>query len=121
MTMNQITNDTLEHSQREICAQRGIERVPVALDSNVGFALATEGQLPINGLRHPPRGETTGWYIWCGKDLSPAPDFFSPLHTRHLVDKCPEALDYLGLPPGSRFLLANDYIDIWYDASLLEV
>ena len=34
---------------------------------------------------------------------------------------CPEVLEFLGLPPGYRFLLAIDYVDVWYDPSLLNV
>jgi hypothetical protein len=35
-------------------------------------------------------------------------------------DKCPEALPFLGLPPGYRFLVAGEYVDVWYDSTLLE-
>jgi hypothetical protein len=75
--------------------------------------------VPVNGLRHPPKGDTTGWYLWGGADITDDPDFFKPLHVEHLSDWCPEALKYLGLPPGWRFLIAGDYEDVWYDASLL--
>jgi hypothetical protein len=61
---------------------------------------------PINGLRHPPDGDTSGWYIWAGEALSDAPDFFVPLHAEHLKDWCPSVIPYLGLPPGWRFLIA---------------
>ena len=53
--------------------------------------------------------------------MSSDPDFFSPIHTKHLAKYCPEILEYLGLPPGSRFLKAGEYLDIWYDATLLDV
>jgi len=34
----------------------------------VGIARnVTSGLMPINGLRHPPEGDTTGWYIWAGE------------------------------------------------------
>jgi hypothetical protein len=29
--------------------------------------------------------------------------------------------DILGLPPGWRFLIAPGYLDVWYDASLLDI
>ena len=73
------------------------------------------------GLRHPPQDETSGWYIWCGQELSDAADFFDPLHTRHLYEEYPDLVKLLGLPPGYRFILASDYLDVWYDASLLNV
>jgi hypothetical protein len=119
--MIEIMNEALEKEQRAICEARGCECLPAALDSKVGFATETEGRVPLNGLRHPPQEDTNGWYVWCGEELSSKPDFFSPLHTRHLAEKCPEAVKFLGLPPGYRFLIADDYIDIWYDASLLAV
>jgi hypothetical protein len=78
-------------------------------------------QFPINGLRHPPQGDTTGWYIWSGEEFSRDPDFFVPLHTIHLSDRCPEIMKYLGLGPGWRFLVAPGQEDVWFDASLLEV
>ena len=48
--------------------------------------------------------------------------FFAPLHTSHLVEKCPSAIPFLGLPPGYRFLLGEKaYEDVWFDAELLKV
>lgn len=76
---------------------------------------------PLNGLRHPPQNDTSGWYFWRGRELSQAPDYFQPVHALHLPDMIPEVLPYLGLPPGWRFLIAPDYQDVWYDPSLLDV
>lgn len=78
-----------------------------------------DGVVPINGLRHAPVGDTTSWYIWAGEELSEDSDFFVPLHVSHLVNWCPQVIDYLALPPGSRFLLAPDYEDIWFDAAIV--
>jgi len=72
-----------------------------------------------NGLRHEPEGDTSGWYIWAGEDLSEDPDFFVPLHVEHLAQWCPAAIPYLALPPGWRFLVAPGYEDVWHDDSLL--
>ena len=104
--------------QRIFCAERAVEYVPSPREANSGFALSTKGLKPINGLRHPPAGGTTGWYIWSGERFSDAPDFFAPVHTGHIYDDYPELVKLLGLPPGYRFLLADDYLDVWYDASL---
>ena len=116
-----MTEDRIQEQQYAFCRGRGCECVPADLDSKLAFAITTQGQLPINGLRHPPKADTNGWYIWCGKELSAAPDFFSPLHTQHLIERCPEALSLLGLPPGYRFLVAGELVDVWYDPSLLNV
>lgn len=77
------------------------------------------GGWPLNGLRHPADTGTCGWYVWSGLELSAAADFFAPMHAEHLFESRPESIQYLGLPPGWRFLIAPGYEDIWYDDSLL--
>ena len=65
-------------------------------------------------------GDTTGWYLWAGRDDVPLePDAFVPLHVEHLAAWRPEILRFLGLPPGWRFLTDGSYVDVWYDAALL--
>lgn len=39
----------------------------------------------------------------------------------HLDQLCPEIQKFLGLPPGWRFLIAENYEDVWFDISLLDV
>jgi hypothetical protein len=108
--------------QREICKKHEAEFCPAPPDLKVGIAAnVRSGLLPINGLRHPPQGDTTGWYIWAGEELSEAPDFFKPLHVQHLDEWSPQVKKYLGLPPGWRFLIAGDYEDVWFDKSLLNI
>jgi hypothetical protein len=77
------------------------------------------GAMPLNGLRHRPEGDTTGWYIWAGETLSDDPSFFQPVHVSHLGEWCPAVIPYLGLPPGWRFLIASGHEDVWYDDTLL--
>jgi hypothetical protein len=90
-------------------------------NSKVGLALSTLGKLPINGLRHPSTENMSGWFIWCGTELSEDREFFAPPHVWHLEEKCLEVLEFLGLPAGYRFLLAGDYVDVWFDPELLTV
>lgn len=97
----------------------GYEYCISSSSSVIGFALETIEKLPINGLRHLPIVETNGWYIWCGEEYLARQDFFLPLHTSHMEIYCPKIIKLLGLPPGFRFLLADNYLDIWFDASLL--
>jgi hypothetical protein len=111
----------MEELQQNFCRERGTEFLAAPPESRLGFALLTDGQMPINGLRHPPQGDTCGWYIWCGEAYEEASDFFAPLHTQHVYENHPEIGRVLGLAPGYRFLMAHDYLDVWYDASLLEV
>jgi hypothetical protein len=107
-------------SQKRICDKYKASFCPSPDDQKVGIALnVKDGLLPINGLRHPPEGDTTGWYIWAGEEFSEDPSFFKPLHVSHLINWCPEVLKFLGLPPGWRFLIANEHEDVWYDKNLL--
>jgi hypothetical protein len=76
---------------------------------------------PLNGLRHPPRDDTSGWYIWAGNELPADADFFRPLHIAHIHEWRPLAAAYLGLGPGWRFLIADGYEDVWFDEALLNV
>jgi hypothetical protein len=113
--------DTIE-AQHAVCRKYGVAYHSAPPGLKVGAADNVRGALyPLNGLRHPPAGDTTGWYIWRGEELSSDPAFFKPLHVAHLGSWCPDVLPYLGLPPGWRFLLAPGYVDVWYDASLLDV
>src|SRR6266852_5317542 len=114
-----MTYEEITEQQRIVCQKYAQDCLPAELESKLGFALQTEGLLPINGLRHPPEGDTNGWYLWCGNELSDHPEFFAPLHTHYLIKQCPEAIKFLGLPPGYRFLVAGDYVDVWFDESLL--
>jgi hypothetical protein len=108
--------------QREICSKFGAAYVPSEDYFKVGISRNFDPRkFPINGLRHPPEGDTAGWYIWSGEEFSTDSDFFVPLHTVHLNERCPEIIKYLGLEPGWRFLIAPDHEDVWFDASLLEI
>jgi hypothetical protein len=109
-------------SQLEICRRYGAECSAPALDSKLGISdNFFSGELPLNGLRHPPEGDTCGWYLWAG-ELSNAPDFFKPLHVFHLIDRNAAMGRFLGLPPGWRFLIGDkNHEDAWFDRTLLEV
>ncbi len=113
-------NDRLQ--QQLLCERYGTEYSPAPSEMKVGIARnVKDGVLPIHGLRHPPVGDTTGWYIWAGGEPSDDPDFFVPLHVEHVTTWCPEVVRFLGLPPGWRFLVAGDDEDVWQDASLLNM
>ncbi len=108
--------------QKNVCKKYGSPWIESPENMKVGIAQnVRSGLLPINGLRHPVEGDTTGWYIWAGEEPSNDPNFFVPLHVTHLEDWCHVVLKYLGLAPGWRFLIANDYEDVWQDQSLLNI
>jgi hypothetical protein len=107
--------------QRALCRKYGAPFYPTPQDLKAGVAgNVREGVLPVNGLRLAPEEGTSGWFIWAGEEMSDADDFFLPLHVAHLQAWCPQAIRFLGLPPGWRFLVADEYEDVWADPSLLE-
>lgn len=108
--------------QQQVCALNKVAWVPTFPDHKIGIAKNVRlGVLPVNGVRLPAQDDTNGWYIWAGESMSEADDFFSPLHAAHLAQWCPEIQKFLGLPPGWRFLKANDYEDVWFDPAVLEM
>lgn len=109
--------------QKEVCIKYGAHYLPSLDNQKVGLAKdINELKRPINGLRHQPFGDTTGWYIWAGTGpICSDTDYFQPIHVFHLPDWCPEAIPYLGLPPGWRFLIAPNYIDVWYDQNIINI
>jgi hypothetical protein len=117
-----VHNKGVIDRQLAVCRKYGAEFSPPPSDAIFGYAFATrEKDGPTNGLRHPPEKGTSGWYIWEGQTFSDADDFFQPMHIEHVPDECPEALDFLALPPGWRFLVDGDYVDVWFDKTLLSV
>jgi hypothetical protein len=121
MNKTNIPAEQIEKLQRAFCNEQAAHYEATPGGSKTGFALSTKGQVPINGLRHPKEDDTSGWFIWCGQELSDAAGFFEPLHASHVYEEYPELVKVLGLPPGYRFLLAGEYLDVWYDPSLLNI
>lgn len=111
----------IEEAQKLLCSRYSAAFVGTSPDDKIGFAAATAGLKPTNGLRHPLTAGTSGWYVWCGESFSKAADFFEPQHASHIYEILPDAIDLFGLPPGYRFLLDGDYLDVWYDEKLLIV
>lgn len=111
----------LIEEQLLLCERFGADFQNSPFNLKVGISLSIrDGIYPLNGLRHPAEGDTTGWYIWAG-DYSSSVDFFKPLHVEHLKEWCPQVLVYLGLAPGWRFLIAPNCEDVWQDLSLLDI
>ena len=106
-------------NQRIVAARFGAEFVPTSDEDKVGIALSTLTLSPLNALRHPATIGSSGWFIWGGTDLSSDPQFFQPLHAKHLREACPVVEPYLGLAPGWRVLLAPNQEEVWFDQKLL--
>jgi hypothetical protein len=107
--------------QKMICKKEGVEILTPSPNEKLGIALSTIGKKPINGLRHPIENGTCGWYLWCGEELSKEEEFFKPLHVEHIKEYLPLVEKYLALPVGYRFLVTENYEDIWFDESLKNV
>lgn len=115
-------DDHIVDEQKAICKRYKAKFTPTDMESLLGLSSNTDGiNIPINGLRHPQEGDTSGWYIWSGKEFTQDKDFFKPMHAKHLKDISPMIMKFLGLPPGYRFLYTGDYLDIWYDPDLLNI
>lgn len=109
---------------RDVPSRFGVAAAPPVMGEKLGIAKnvkAKPRQWPLNGLRHPPGVGTCGWFLWAGSEYPEALDLWVPLHVDHINDWCPEALPYLNLPPGWRFLIAPGYEDVWFDQSLLDI
>ena len=106
-------------NQNDVCLRFKVEPVPSELSEKLGIAIETIGRQPINGMRVNRENGTCGWYIWCGEDFSENSEFFKPLHVGHINEYLPEVTQYLSLPPGYRFLIANEYEDVWFDSQLV--
>ncbi|PZR09701.1 MAG: hypothetical protein DI539_21725 [Flavobacterium psychrophilum] len=109
--------------QIEVCRLYNAPYIASPFDKIAGIARRSfddKTNMPINGLRLPVENEqSANWYIWAG-EYSEADDFFEPVHLYHLIDFCPNALKFLGLAPGWRFLFDDKgYEDVWHDEQLL--
>jgi len=115
-----LNESEIRLNQKEVCKKFKTSFCECSLDLKVGLSKgARDGLIPLNGLRHTPDQGTTGWYIYAGLEFSSDDGFFEPIHAAHLITSAPHLLQYLGLPPGWRFLLAENHEDIWFDESLL--
>ncbi len=73
-----MTATAIEELQEEVCKKYGADFLSSPNDFKVGIATNVRDEIvPINGFRHPPQGDTTGWYIYSGEELSDDPDFFN--------------------------------------------
>lgn len=110
----------IEQEQQAVCARFGTPYFGCDLSLKVGISRnVKEGMLPLNGMRIMPVLDTCGWYIWAGKEYSNSADFFVPLHGAHLSEWAPLIVPYLALPPGWRFLITDDYEDVWKDPEIV--
>ena len=109
---------TITKEQEMLCQKYNVSPSVPESDQKLGIALSTLSQKPINGIRHKIENGTCGWYIWGGEVLLEDPDFFKPLHVKHINEQLPIIQKYLALPVGYRFLVTESYEDVWFDSSI---
>ena len=109
--------------QKSLCKKYNLDWIEADFELIIGLSENVfSDMIPINGLRHPIEKGTTGWYIWSGEEFKEEDDFFKPFCVKHLLERKPEVIKYLGLPPGFRFMIDNvGYEDIWEDNNLLKL
>lgn len=111
---------SIEIQRKNTCEKYGANYLDCPENLKLGISLSIKDSfLPINGMRCKAEGDTTGWYIWTGEYCTEDPSFFKPLHASHIGKWCSKAYLFLGLAPGWIFLIHREYIDFWYDESLI--
>jgi hypothetical protein len=116
--------DEIIREQEIVCKK--YKSLFVLPDKNLMVGISKDlfsGEVPINGLRHLPEGQGSGWFFWTGGEIpQDDPKYFKPLHIFHLEEKLPQVLKYLALEPGFRIQIDyQGYEDVWEDKSLLDI
>ena len=103
-----------QSAQVAVCRKYALPVIPP--EDMVAVAIPTIGKMPIHGSRIIlPKDGNISWFIHCG-EFSDADDFYQPLHAAHLQEMLPLVVKYLGLPPGSRFIIDDQgYEDVWQE------
>lgn len=119
-----MENSKLLSEQIEICKKyKSLFALP---NNNLMVGVSKDlfsGKVPINGLRHQPEGQGSGWFFWVGGEIpQDDPEYFQPLHVLHLEEKLPQVLKYLALEPGFRIQIDyKGHEDVWEDKNLLNI
>lgn len=110
--LSEIETASSKFSQRVLCEKYGLAIQPP--EEMVAVALHTLGLSPIYGSRvEPPDGGNVSWFIHCGEYCA-ADDFYQTVHIHHLSEMLPQAVNYLCLPTGAKFIIdTSGYEDVW--------
>ena len=100
--------------QKLVCEEFDSVYVKVNEDDVVAVAKHTLDQEPIVGLRKKPEpGENVSWFIY-GGELGEGQDFFETMTVKELEEILPDAIPFLALETGFRFMIdRDDYEDVW--------
>jgi len=99
--------------QKLVCEEFDSKYMQVHETDLVAIAKQTLGKEPIVGLRKKPDAENVSWFIY-GGELEEGDDFFDVISVKELEDVFPDAIPYLALEEGFRFMIdADEYEDVW--------
>ena len=104
--------------QKLVCEEFDSRYIKVNEDDLVAIAKQTLTKEPIVGLRKKPDEDKVAWFIY-GGELEDGKDFFDIITVKELEEIFPDALVYLALEEGFRFMIdAEEYEDVWREGAL---
>ncbi|WP_111858397.1 hypothetical protein [Acinetobacter sp. CFCC 10889] len=99
--------------QKLVCEEFDSRYVKVNETDVVAIAKHTLTQEPIVGLRKAPDENNVAWFIY-GGEIAADQDDFELVTVKELEDIFPDAIPYLALEQGFRFMIdADEYEDVW--------
>jgi hypothetical protein len=113
-----MDKDIIEE-QKLVCEQYGSAYRAVSDNDVVAIAVQSLEQETIVGIRKlPDPNDGIAWFIY-GGELDDHDDFFQTMTVKELTEVFPEALPFLALETGYRFLIDHDeYEDVWREGEL---
>lgn len=99
--------------QKLVCEEFDSKYIKVNETDLVAVAKQTLNKEPIVGLRKKPDADNVSWFIY-GGELEDGEDFFDIITVKELEEVFPDAIPYLSLEEGFRFMIdADEYEDVW--------
>ena len=99
--------------QKLVCEEFDSRYIKVNETDLVAIAKQTLSKEPIVGLRKQPDAANVSWFIY-GGELEEGEDFFDVISVKELEEVFPDAIPYLALEQGFRFMIdADEYEDVW--------
>jgi hypothetical protein len=112
-----MQKDVIEE-QKLVCEQYGSAYRAVNDQDVVAIAVKSLTEETIVGIRNLPDSDGIAWFIY-GGELDDSDEFFQTMTVKELEEVFPEALPFLALETGYRFLIDHDeYEDVWREGEL---
>lgn len=115
--MNLVESSNMQEfieEQKLLCEEFDSAYIKVNDDDLIAIAVHTLNKEPIVGIRKKtPDDENVEWFIY-GGELEEGNDFFEIITVKKLEEIFPDAIPYLALERGFRFMIdQDDYEDVW--------